>query len=142
MILSFKGVPTKAVQIMEWLHPDLVGYRNELKRRSLSNQQMIEYGNTKGFKSTKYYKRSFVLREVKNQIDLGSPMLIGGKRTINGEKHGHAFVLRGYDETKNMYSVWNPWNSYYSKMDISNGMIPAAGGAYSWTSTISNWFLS
>lgn len=69
------------------------------------------------------------------QIDNNKPVYVYGYDYTN--ENAHAFVIRGYNISGNVYSVWNPWHSYYESMNMSTLTFAAnSSQIYTWTQTL------
>lgn len=75
-----------------------------------------------------------------SEIDANRPVFIRCQRTSEtGSKKYHALVIRGYNISTNVYSIWNPWNSYYESISISTNQYITGDRTYTWIETIYNW---
>lgn len=132
-ILRYRGKGSiTAEQIMRYFYPKSKNLANE----SISNDQLIKFANSK--KSyPKRVSRALSDSEVKAQINSLRPIYMGTKGGGDYKKGRHALVLRGYNDTT--YSVWNPWNGYYSSISKSSKTLTVAGGSFVWDVSIYNW---
>lgn len=125
-----------AKAIMKYFYPKVGD--TDLKTKSISNKQLIEYARTK-----KSYpiKVASTLSEaaVRKQIDSSKPIYLGCEGTGTYKKRRHALVLRGYNRNTKSYSVWNPWDAKYVAMSMSSKSIAVKGGKFIWDATIYNW---
>ena len=125
-----------AEDIMKYYYPD--DDSTSLKKRSITNSELIEYANMKGSYPSKT-NDTLSINQVKSQIDSDKPIYLGCEGKDTYKKSRHALVLRGYNIDRNTYSVWNPWNAKYISMSISSKSIAVSGGKFVWDSTIYDW---
>lgn len=125
-----------ASNIMRYFYPNDSG--NDLKKRSISHNQLIKYANTKKSYPSKS-SGTLSLNSVKKQIDSNKSIYLSCDGTGTYKKANHALVLRGYNTKSNTYSVWNPWDDSYVSMSTSSKSISVNGGKFIWSSTIYDW---
>ena len=72
------------------------------------------------------------------EIDADRPIFLHS--TDGNPLFGHALVMRGYNISSNVYSIWNPWRNYFESMDISTNIYVAdSSTSFEWTKTIYGW---
>lgn len=124
-----------AKDIMSYYYPN----SSDLENETITHDQLISYAKLKGCSPT---KTSSTLEQstIVSQIDSSKPVYLSCDGTGSYKKKNHALVLRGYDISAGMYSVWNPWYKYYEKMPISTKEYTVDDlSSFKWVSTIYNW---
>lgn len=124
-----------AKDIMSYYYPNSSNLANE----TITHDQLISYAKLKGCSPT---KTSSTLEQstIVSQIDNSKPVYLSCDGTGSYKKANHALVLRGYDISAGMYSVWNPWYKSYDKMPISTKEYTVdESSSFKWVSTIYGW---
>lgn len=132
-------ISTNASTIMKWKHGNL-SYTT-LKDKSISQDDLIKYGNTKKVYPKKV-SRKLSIAEVRNQLNKGNAVYAGAYGSGSYQGKRHAFAIYGwinYEKGVDAYYVWNPWWNYPCVIDASKGTLPVNGGSFTWDSTITNW---
>lgn len=69
------------------------------------------------------------------------PVYMRLRRTADDGYVYHAIVLRGYNKTSNIYSIWNPWYEYFENIDIASKQYTptTSSRVYTWVGTTYDW---
>lgn len=72
------------------------------------------------------------------EIDADKPVYVYSKITT-GDLY-HAYVIRGYNMSGNVYYIWNPWNSFYETMDMhTNKYVANSTYTFHWEGSVFDW---
>lgn len=120
----------KALDVMKMF------YLNPKPENMLSVYEVLNAGRLNGLNPLYTSSRVSAIPE----IDYYRPVFIRCQRTTNtGNKKYHALVIRGYNISSNVYSIWNPWNDYYETMSMSTNQYITGDRTYTWIETVYNW---
>lgn len=75
------------------------------------------------------------------EISENKPVYLRMRRTVSGNHHYHAIVLRGYSQTTNTWSIWNPWELSYETFEIGSTYVPVGNQTreYTYYQTLYRW---
>lgn len=124
-----------AKDIMSYYYPS----SSNLESETITHSQLIAYAKLKGCSPSKN-SGTFSQSAVVVQIDSSQPLYLSCVGSGTYSKTNHALVLRGYNLNAGIYSVWNPWNSYYETMSISTHVYAMdSSSSFTWAETIYGW---
>ena len=124
-----------AKDVMSYYYPD----SSDLENETITHDQLISYAKLKGCSPSKT-SSTLAQSTVVSQIDNSKPIYLSCDGTGTYKKANHALVLRGYNTNTEMYSIWNPWHSYYETMPMStNEYTVDSSSTFKWVSTIYGW---
>lgn len=110
-ILRYKGAGSSvtAKAIMQATFPK----SKDLEKEEISRSQLVSYAKDKGYKNTKESSSTLSNSTVVSEIYTNTtPIYAGCAGSGSYAKARHALVICGYNNTKETYTVWNPWYNY------------------------------
>lgn len=128
-IINFaKGTNLRAIDIIKTYYP------SGSTSSALSRTQTVNYAK----KYNMYLwplTRKLSISEAEAQINNNSPFYTSNLVSTGGS---HAIAVRGYNPYS--YSIWNPWDTYYTSVDKNLGIYTHANGrTFTWTETLADW---
>lgn len=113
----------------------IYGTGNFTTNTSLTANQVRNYARNNNINAivTSSFNGNMGVRE----IDANRPVWFG----MTSSSGGHAIVLRGYNASSGIYSIWNPWYDYYEYYTMGGTYVPAAHSSFKFklNEAIYNW---
>lgn len=121
-----------------WVRTIMNYYYSNPSGKSLTEVQIMNFAKNKYSLKVKQTVSSFGNQAIK-EIDANRPVYYG---MVSGNSR-HAVVLRGYNVSSGIYSIWNPWYKYYETFKSGGTYCPAEDSSgkynYKYQSAIYNW---
>lgn len=122
-----------------WVRTIMNYFYSSPSGKGLNSSDIVKYAKEKHslkVKKTSSFSGNLGVQEINANRPVWFCMGSGG---VGGTFH--AVVLRGYNATSGIYSIWNPWYKYYENYPIGGTYTPTTDSSYKFQlyEAIYNW---
>jgi len=140
MIIRYINITPNQPNALALMRAAYPGISDDVLRanHNFTNAHMRTAFTSRGFNFVET-SRALTLAEAQAQIRRGNPVYMGTRNAVADGRH--AFVLRGYVNISPfpLYSIWNPWESFFETTCSSTTMIRARDRNFIWDRSFSGW---